>query len=223
MCAHSAPMEMAMALGVSPGAKHTIALLTLTIAVALTISGCGRALTPRTSAPLDTTEWNQGALIDASRAYPVAFWADACKEPEGRVVASDNLLTGQWLAHFSRALNEAVARAGLYDTRFGEIHSSVLGGELVAGEFVYKCNPDSVALVRRSATRIVQITLKSADRVVVVSDRAVVVVVEVHVGKQTLQYQAHSIRSGWDAEVFSQLGRSILGDPGFWQAVAAPF
>jgi hypothetical protein len=212
MCAHSAPMEMAMALGVSPGAKHTIALLTLTIAVALTISGCGRALTPRTSAPLD-----------ASRAYPVAFWADACKEPEGRVVASDNLLTGQWLAHFSRALNEAVARAGLYDTRFGEIHSSVLGGELVAGEFVYKCNPDSVALVRRSATRIVQITLKSADRVVVVSDRAVVVVVEVHVGKQTLQYQAHSIRSGWDAEVFSQLGRSILGDPGFWQAVAAPF
>lgn len=189
---------------------------------ALVVTGCGRTLQPRTSSKLDRAGWKSGAIVDASDAYPIAFWADPCQPPQEHDVAGDTLVTQQWLCHFARALNETLAQRGLYDGRFASAGRQVLGGKLEAGLHRYPCEPDAVDQLQKEAVRLAKIQFVSAERVRDVADNATVVRIEVVVGTIKLQYAARSLISGWDVEIFSRLGAMILSDVRFWAAVKGP-
>jgi hypothetical protein len=189
------------------------------LAALISLAGCGQTLQPRTSAPLDTSRWQGGAMTDASRGFPIAFYADPCAKPAEVEVGGDKLAAAAWLCHLARAMNEELARASLYDVRFAGLGKDLIGAQVEAGRYVYRCAPGAAAKVEREVVRAVELRLLSADRVEVAGAKAARLRVEVRVGRARLTYEAHSSQGTWDVAVFTELGRKILGDASFWEAV----
>ncbi len=198
--------------------RSPLFLLAVLVAT-LVASGCGRTMQPRTSRQLDTSTWLQGAVLDASDAYPIAFWADPCRPPAEHDVGSDTLRTQTWLCHFARQLNATIATRGLYDGRFASAGKDVLGGRVEAGLHEYPCEPDAVDRLKREAVRLARIELVKAENATLRETSAVRLRIAVIVGTQRLEYETNSTVATWDIDLFQRLGTMILSDPRFWQAV----
>ena len=195
-------------------------LVPLVVLVAtLVATGCGRTMQPRTSRQLDPSTWLQGAVLDASDAYPIAFWADPCRPPAEHEVGSDTIRTQTWLCHFARQLNATVAKRGLYDARFASAGKDVLGGRIEAGLHEYPCEPDAVDRLKREAVRLARIELVKAETTTLRETTAVRFRIAVIVGTQRLEYETNSSVVSWDVDVFQRLGTMILSDTRFWAAV----
>ncbi len=202
--------------------RRTVAAIALIAAVA---GGCGRTLQPRTSSSIEVKTWGEGAMIDASRAFPVAFWADPCVAPPAVDVGGDSLLVSHWLPYLAKRMNDVAASGGLYDQRLSssEAGKSVLKSEISNGYYVYRCLPESTARVGREAVRIVKLELESATPTRIGADAGVVVRLAVIAGASRLSYQAQAAGIHWDIEVFQELGRKVMSDPAFWAAVERSF
>jgi hypothetical protein len=186
---------------------------------ALAIAGCGRTLQPRTNSNFDTKDWNVGAVVDASQAFPIAFWADACAAPQEVELAGDTLRVDQWLPHLARRLNEAVVTTGLYDTRFAAIGAEVQKPTLDAGRITYACVPKSREKFEREAVRVARIEYVGGKTERIVSDLGASIRIAVVFGSMRRQYEARATGLNWHEQVLSELGRQVLSDPEFWAGV----
>ncbi len=195
--------------------------LTLLAALAL---GCGGAFLPRTNGPLKWKDWaEEGALVDASRAHPIAFWTDPQRKPVAVEAFGGSLQATQWMMHLALKMNEAIRTKTLYDGRFTMVSPKLFAYELNSGRYTYtfRAKPSELSdMIRRSGARTVEVRFGSAKPVRVGSDTGVRVMVEVVVGGLKRSYTADSTDSvHWDAECMNAVARKILGDPRFWDAV----
>ena len=192
--------------------------------VALLLSaGCGGALLPRTSAPLPWMAWaDSGAMVDASRGHPVAFWADPSREPTEVEVGGATLHPAQWLTHLALRMNEAAGQRTLFDTRFEAIGPTLFKWELASGRYryTYKAKPEATAdLIARSHARAFELRFASAHVVKIGSETGVHILIDVIGGGTKRSYAADSTKvSGWDVDCMDILARRILGDASFWEA-----
>lgn len=200
------------------GSGRRWATLSLVALVASLAGGCGRTLQPRTSTQIDTANWKSGAVVDASQAYPVAFWADACASPKEVELAGDNVRLDQWLPHLARTMNESVVSTGLYDTRFAAIGAAVQKPTLDAGRITYACVEGAAQKFAREAVRVVRIEYVTGRAERIVSDLGVSLRIAVVFGASRLEYEARAVGRNWPDTVFGELGRQVLSDPTFWAA-----
>ncbi len=203
--------------GLGRGRWRVMAALAFAVALAM---GCGRTLQPRTSSAVDVKTWGQGAIVDASRAYPVAFWADPCVNPPAVEVGGDSLLVSHWLPYLAKRMNDVAVATGVFDQRLSssEAGKSVLSNEISNGYYVYRCIPESTAKVGREAVRIVRLVLESATPTRIAADSGVLVRIGVIVGAKRFSYQSQAAGVHWDVEIFQELGRLVMSDPAFWAA-----
>ena len=202
------------------------ALCLVLIAAVLASMGCASTMQPRTSAELQYKDYKKlGAVVDASRAYPLAFYAEHSQKPA--VVAVDfglggaQLQAGQWLAHLAARMNQALLEVGLFDARFRAFSQQVFHNAVHAGDYVYDFK-DFNGLKRDielSGARLVKIRLVSAVPATVGAVRVARVTVELMLGGLARMYRADSAKADWDADCFAQIGRQILADPGFWKVI----
>jgi len=206
--------------------KPNAILLAFVAAATLLASGCASTMQPRTSAELPYKKYKAlGAVVDASRAYPIAFYAEHNQKPVEVIVEygfpKGRLLAGQWTAHLAARMNQALHEVGLFDRRFSAFAHRVFHNRLSAGNYVYD-HKDFNAMKRDielSRSRLAKLRLVSAKPATTGSMRVARVTVEVTMGGLQRMYQADSGRADWDAHCFDQIARKILGDPGFWKVV----
>jgi len=202
------------------------AALCALVAVVGLSSGCATTLQPRTSAELQYKSYKKlGAVIDASRAFPIAFYANAQQQPLTLEVPfgmpSATLAAAQWTTHLAKMMNQALHEVGLYDRRFAAFAHQVFHNNLASGDYVYdfknadKLMPD----IRVSGTRLVKLKLLSAKPVREGADEVVQVTVEATIAGLQRLYQATAQGSNWDRKVFDAIAKKILSDPGFWKVV----
>ncbi len=185
----------------------------------LALAGCGRTLQPRTNTNIDTANWKSGAVVDASQAFPIAFWADACASPKEVELGGDTVRIDQWLPYLARRMNESVVSHGLYDVRFAAIGAAVQKTTLDAGRLTYACVPGAKQKFEREAVRVARIEYVTGRTERIVSDQGVSVRIAVIVGPARLEYEARAPGRNWYEQVFGDLGRQVLSDPAFWAAV----
>ena len=200
-----------------------LTLTALVVVLALLCSGCGATLSPRTSATLAWTEWAEsGAMVDASRAHPVAFWANPSRSPTVVDVGGAEFAAGQWLTHLALRMNQAIRSKTLFDSRFAAVGPKLFAWELAAGRYTYTYHDTAAktaALVARSRARAVELRLISAKRLQLGADTGVRLLVAATGGGRTRNYTAETTQShAWDVTCMDQIARKILGDPNFWAA-----
>ncbi len=204
-------------------ARDTRILLLVVTLVAL--SACSAQLGPRTSQPLKWRAWAKaGAVIDASRAHPVAFWIDGASTPETVAVDGESFAARQWLLHLSLRLNEAVKTKTLYDGRFAAVGPTLFRWRLVNGRYKYEHvgqSEDNLDIVVRSGARVAQIKFVKLTHQIKAGQFVYELTAELQVGlsKLVLSGEAEG-REHWDARVIDDLGTNILASGQFWQAVA---
>ncbi|MCO4763200.1 MAG: hypothetical protein KC502_16905 [Myxococcales bacterium] len=180
-------------------------------------------MTPRTSDQLPTKNWIElGAMIDASRGHPVAFWSDPGREPQEVDVGSGTFHPAQWLTHLALRMNEAIAKRTLFDSRLAAVGPKLFKWELRAGRYHYSYKAKrakTLDMIRRSHARAVELQFKSAHEIKMGSDTGVRLLVEAHMGTHVRSYAVDSTSaSNWDVDCMNQLARRILGDADFWAA-----
>lgn len=185
------------------------------------LSACATPAQPRTSHPVPFEQFVEiGAVIDASRAFPVAFYADPAAKPRIVDVEGQDLHASDWLTHLAKRMNQALAKVSLYDARFMPIAQTIFREELHAGRYTYPYEHAAQDLQKtRVPARIAALRFVSANRVRVAADSGVKVVVELRLADLTRLYSFESTGSNWDLDCFTGIARKILGDVRFWEAV----
>lgn len=203
-----------------------VAVLALALGVAVTV-GCASTLQPRTSAELPYKDYKKiGAVMDASRAYPVAFYAEPTQKPvQMRVefgLPAANVMAAQWLTHTAARMNQALHEVGLYDRRFASFAHQVFHNRLSAGTYVYDFKGDGTVkrYVEVSGARLVKMKVVSFKPVKSGAQEMVRLTVEITIGGLPRLYQADSAGARWDRGCFDAIARKILGDPAFWKVVS---
>lgn len=187
-------------------------------------AGCSGGLGPRTSSPLQWQAWAEsGAMADASRGHPVAFWADPSREPATVDVSGGTLQVSQWLTHLALRMNEAISRKTLFDTRFQAVGPQLFNWKLSAGRYryTYKGKPAATAeMIARTRARAVELRLSRVGVVKLGSENgARLVVTTVLEGRKRTYMAESSLNSGWDVDLMSQIARKILADASFWSSL----
>ena len=207
--------------------KRQAALLVAAMLLSMSFAGCASTLRPRTSAELQYKDYKSlGAVHDASRAYPIAFYADPTQDPQVVQVPfglpAGKVLAAQWITHLAAKMNQALHEVGLYDRRFASFAHRVFHNNLSSGDYIYDFKGDAQVDkdIKLSGARIVKLRLKSMTVATAGSEQTVRLVVEATVGGLPRLYQANSNGANWDQQCFDRVARKILGDPGFWKVVA---
>lgn len=207
--------------------KRRILAASVVALAAVVAAGCTQTLQPRTSAELPYKGYKKlGAVADASRAYPLAFYADPTLAPTelevGFGLAGAKVLAAQWLTHLAAKMNQALHEVGLYDRRFAGFAHQVFRNQLSSGDYVYLFKDDGSIKrdIEVSGARLAKLRIKSMTTVTVGSERMVRLTVEVTIGGLPRMYQADGARGNWDQQCFDGIARKILSDPGFWRVVA---
>ncbi len=168
---------------------------------------------------------DHGAVIDASRAYPIAFYADPSAEPAFAEAATGmqtlRIPGPQWLAHLALKLNESVARVGLYDLRFSLHARDVFATEAEAGRvrYTYRAQKDDPA--RFHPARVAVLTIQSIEGKSVSDGVELTLSVQVDMVGFTHVYVHREVVGTSPRDVFIGLGKKLVSDPAFWRAVAA--
>ena len=201
-------------------------MLLLAAVLSLTV-GCATTLRPRTSAELPYKEYKKlGAVTDASRAFPIAFYADPTQDPVELdvpyVLPAGHVLAAQWMTHLAARMNQALHEVGLYDRRFAAFAHQVFHNDLASGDYIYNFKGDGAVKrdIEVSGARLVKLRLKSMKPVTSGSMQIVRLVVELKMGNLQRMYQAESNAADWDRACFDGIARKILGDPKFWKGVS---
>jgi hypothetical protein len=207
---------------------HRVAATSLAVVMIMgSLSGCAGTLQPRTSAELPYKDYKKlGAVIDASRAYPMAFYADPTQKPLEIEVAyglpASKVLASQWLTHLAARMNQALHEVGLYDRRFAAFAHRVFENRLSSGYHIYTFEGDERLIqdVELSGARLVKLRVKSFVSATAGSEQVARLTVEVtSAGLQRL-YQADSNGAKWDRACFDGIARKILSDSAFWKVIS---
>ncbi len=197
------------------------ALLTLACVAAMT--ACAPRAQPRTSHPLKWQEYSKlGGVVDASRGFPLAFYADPGAEPRIVDVDGTDLYAADWMTHLAKRMNQALAKVSLYDSRFMPVAQKLFSDKLINGAYTYPYRGAGKEMQTSALhARIAVLKFQSVAPVTVVAESGYKVVVEVKMFSMTRLYVHESTGSHWDKTCFEAIGRKILSDSAFWRAVQA--
>lgn len=200
------------------------ACATFVVLIALfATSGCGGSAQPRTNRPLPWQEFAKiGSVVDASRGFPVAFYADPGAEPRTVDVDGTTLYASDWLTHLAKRMNQALAKVSLYDTRFMVVAQKMFTDEIVNGAYTYPYRGASKEMQASALhARIAVLQFASAAPTRIVAESGVRVVVKLKLHSMTRLYVHEATGAHWDHECFARIAEKILGDADFWRAVQA--
>jgi hypothetical protein len=191
----------------------------------LLLGGCGTTLRPRTSDPIPVEKFlGVAAMQDASRGFPVGFYAHPGGPPEtvdvNVGVGGAELYVAQWLTDLARAMNVALAKVTRFDERFKPIAQQVFLSEISNGDVTYayrapEGGPD-FATARVAVLRFVDFRTTSAADGVVAE-----IAVQVDLGAFHKAYGCEARGASWDLKAFTCIGERILDDGAFWSAARA--
>jgi len=190
------------------------------------VSGCAVASLPRTETPLPIQKFTEApAMADASRGFPLVFYANPAGDPE--ILALDtgmgttNVHASQWLTELARSLNVALAKVTLFDERFKALSQQVFEYELNNGDIVYsyrepKNGPDFGTL------RVARLRLKELKTSTNEEGVSAMITIEVSLPSGFIKFYAcEAAGKQWVRDVFACAGEKILNDTMFWKGVAA--
>ncbi len=190
-------------------------------------SGCATAAAPQVRSPLDVTAFaERPAMIDASRAWPIAFFAEPetptlVQVPLG--VRSADLYLADWLQNLAHQLNGALAQRGLYDGRAATVTARVVEHAVVDGRDAYFVQ--SPKQVRRdvwlAAVRAVWLKVEKAAVIDEGGDRQFEIILLVSGLGLDRRYRVRVRDSDFDRSAFQSLGEAIVGDGSFWASIEA--
>lgn len=187
-------------------------------------TGCGAAMQPR-----DTDDLRlhpavlHGAPVDASRGFPIAFYANPGQDPEyldlDHGIGGVRFAGAQWVTELARQLDKAIAKVSLYDERFSPIAQQVFAYDVSNGDLTYSWREPPAGLptngihVRLARLRLDTFKTSSTSEGVHVSAS-----VELKLGDFKAVYSCERAGERWDREIFTCLGEKILGDSAMWKA-----
>ncbi|MSP93129.1 MAG: hypothetical protein EXR79_15235 [Myxococcales bacterium] len=192
---------------------------------ALLIAACGGASMPRIADPLPVQQFQDvGAMADASRGFPVAFYANPGDQPDVIELPAGGCIHGsQWMVELARTMNVALAKATLFDERFKPLAQQVFNYEVDNGDVSYAwrepaSGPDF------GGARVVTLKLNNFKTFSSLGEGITgqaTVEVNIRGGGFTKYYACEKTGARWDRDTFTCVGERILGDPGFWKGVAS--
>ncbi len=188
----------------------------------LGLGACSSSLQPRTDQPIPFEKYRDlGAVVDASRGFPVAFMALTTDKPQQVEVSmglgSVTVQTAQWMVDLARSMNMAMAKVALYDDRFTPTSQQIFHNELDSGDLVYDFKP--AADWKPAAARVARLALRSLEAHSQSDGVLFQIQVQVDLPGFTHIYTCErTAPSNWDRDAFSCAGEKILGDPLLWKA-----
>lgn len=192
--------------------------------IVLLLPACSAAMLPRVNDDLQlNAAANQGAAHDASRGFPIAFYANPGQDPE-TVEVSHGLGTirfagAQWVTELARQLNKAIAKVTLFDQRFAPISQQVFAYDVSDGDLSYAWREPVEGLSTGGMhMRIAKLRLDNFKTAATSEGVVATASVELNLGAYRQIYSCEKAGERWDREVFSCLGQKILGDASLWQA-----
>ncbi len=193
---------------------------------ALLSSGCASTLAPQVGRTIPIAKMlNQGAMLDASRAYRVAFYADPTQQPDFVEVSAGlggtKVLTSQWSTELARILNVVVGKVSRYDERFMDFAAEVFSHDIDNGDINFKYRPPAggpkFGKARVVTIRLTEVKTSSGNEGIVGH-----AMIEVALAGWIHMYACEAAgQSDWMARTMACLGEHIVGDPSFWKAVEA--
>jgi len=203
-----------------PCRVHRIALILALFAI---LAACGPRAQPRTSHPVKWREFTAiGGMVDASRGFPLAFYADPAAKPRIVDVDGTELYASDWMTHIAKRMNQALAKVSLYDTRFMPVAQKLFSDKLINGAYTYPYRGASKEMQTSALhARIAVLKFQSAAPVTIVAESGYKVVVELKMFSMTRLYMHEATGSHWDKTCFEEIARKILSDGRFWKAVKA--
>ncbi len=201
-------------------------LLVLVGALALTFlaTGCGAALQPRDT---DDLRFNavvlKGAAADASRGFPIAFYANPGQDPEfvelDHGIGTTRVAGAQWVTELARQMDKAIAKVSLYDERFSAIAQQVFAYDVVNGDLSYSWREPAGGLPTTGIhVRLARLRLDSFKTLSTSEGVQINASVELKLGDFKQVYSCERAGERWDREIFACLGEKILGDSALWKA-----
>lgn len=176
----------------------------------LVVSGCASVAGPRVDRPLDRDAFGSTpAFINASRAWPIAFFAapETTRQDEVDVGGRQRRLrTADWLHQLALELNATLQGRGLFDERARVVQARAMQ-RVVSDGYQRHGIPDRSRFdraVRLSAARVVVVRITLRARGCGVDRR----------------YRVSRGGEDFDHGAFQQLGQTLLGDGAFWAGVA---
>ncbi len=195
--------------------------------LSLVTFGCGSVMQPRVNDDLGlNAAVLSGAPVDASRGFPIAFYANPGQDPEfvevDHAIGTTKVAGALWVTELARQLDRAAAKVSLYDERFSPIAQQVFAYEVSNGDLSYAWREPAEGLpttgihVRVAHLRLDGLKTDSTGEGVRVSAS-----VELKLGDFHKTYACERAGERWDRAVFACLGEAILGDSALWHAAQA--
>ncbi len=201
---------------------HLCAIFLLALATA-----CGSVMQPRVN---DDLGFNAavltGATVDASRGFPIAFYANPGQDPEivelEHGIGTTRVAGAQWVTELARQLDRAIAKVSLYDDRFSTVAQQVFAYDVSNGDLSYAWREPADGLPTNGIhVRIARLRLDSFKTTSTGEGVHVAASVELKLGDFRQIYACERAGERWDRAVFACLGEKILGDSALWKAAQA--
>ena len=195
----------------------------LTGALALSVA-CGSVVQPRVNDDLAlNAAASRGATHDASRGFPIAFYANPGQDPEDVEVnhglGPTRVRVAQWVTELARQLNIAIARVSLFDQRFSAVSQQVYAYDVSDGDLSFAWREPKEGLqLSGERPRIAKLRLNGLRTTSTSEGVVVVASVELQLGTYRKIYDCEKAGERWDRTVFGCLGEQILSDPLLWKA-----
>lgn len=189
--------------------------------------GCGSVMQPRVNDDLGLNNAVlHGATVDASRGFPLAFYANPGQDPEfvdlDHGFGNTRVAGAAWVTELARQLDNAIAKVSLYDQRFSALAQQVFASEVSNGDLSYAWHEPAEGLqTLGSNVRIARLRLDSFKTQSTGEGIHVTASVELKLGDFKQTYTCERAGERWDRAVFACLGEKILSDARLWKAAAA--
>lgn len=199
--------------------------ISCTFALLFLSTGCAVSSLPRTETPLPIQKFAEvPAMADASRGYPLVFYANPGDDPEflnlDTGMGTTRVFGAQWMTELARSLNMALARVTLYDERFKPVSPQVFEYDIQNGDIIYHYREPpggaDFGRVRIARLKLKEITTASSEEGVTAR-----ITVEVSLKSGFIKFYAcEAAGEHWDRGIFACAGEKILADPMFWKGVS---
>ncbi len=189
--------------------------------------GCASVLQPRVNDDLGlNAAVLHGAVVDASRGFPIAFYANPGQDPEmvelEHTIGTTKVAGALWVTELARQLDRAIAKVSLYDERFSPVAQQVFAYDVSNGDLIYAWREPADGLPTSGIhVRVARLRLDSFKTTSTGEGVHVTASVELKLGDYRQVYTCERAGERWDREVFACLGEQILGDAALWHAAQA--
>jgi hypothetical protein len=193
-------------------------------ALLMLATGCASTMMPRVN---DDLELNKavlhGATVDATRGFPIAFYANPAQDPEyvelDHALGATRIAGAQWVTELARQMDNAIAKVSLFDQRFSPISQQVFAYDVSNGDLSFAWREPADGLPTAGIhIRIAHMRLDSFKTSATAEGVHVMASIEVKLGDYREVYTCERAGDRWERAVFACLGEKILGDAKLWKA-----